>query len=588
MKTRNAKKKNSPSSAKEVRAPVKTKPANTRTKKHKDLKDQKQFKEKEELFNEVEANLYIMKDSEDGVRGMDFITNELIEFSMHAMNTKVRRMYTTYQNKYITFMRRNKCTDYLDDEAMVAFLEECSNVYAPTTLWVIYSCVNKMFILNWKENLNNWPRVRDYMKAKTLMYVAKKAATFTAEEIDDALTHYTLSDDHHDRLAAMHIILSYFGLLRLSDVLKVQKKDLSWDRHDRCWKVTFEYSRKRKNPGFCFLIPKKWSAFVTSYFNEVDDIDYSPTDHKVPPRFLRNYHKVKMRRQQNAGENNLSQIAKATAELVGLDPTHYSNHSWRRSAATNLADRGVSLTNLKRMGQWQSDKVAEGYIACSRPLRLERMMKLLPEGAEDIEVKMKDPPQDEKKEDDVAEDTKTPARNDPEEDPEMPEEDDDQKMPAKEERLVVKENIEEKASVPNSQDLSVIDFQEKMPARNKEEDEQKMPAKEERLVVKENMEEKASVPNSQDLSVIDFQKDTDLQEEPDYQIGLTQLEEIAKDYESFFETTKAGDTVVKTRPVPQLKRPFTTALREFRKQKSGTTYNNCTLHIHLHKNQKQD
>ena len=101
MKTRNAKKKNSPSSAKEVRAPVKTKPANTRTKKHKDLKDQKQFKEKEELFNEVEANLYIMKDSEDGVRGMDFITNELIEFSMHAMNTKVRRMYTTYQIHHI-------------------------------------------------------------------------------------------------------------------------------------------------------------------------------------------------------------------------------------------------------------------------------------------------------------------------------------------------------------------------------------------------------------------------------------------------------------------------------------------------------
>ena len=103
MKTRN-KKKNSPSSAKEVRIPVKTKAVNTRTNKHKDLKDQKHLQEKEELINEIEDNLYIMKDSEDGVRGMDFITNELLEFSMHAMNTKVRRMYTTYQNKYITFM----------------------------------------------------------------------------------------------------------------------------------------------------------------------------------------------------------------------------------------------------------------------------------------------------------------------------------------------------------------------------------------------------------------------------------------------------------------------------------------------------
>ena len=70
---------------------------------------------------------------------------------MYAMNSKVRKMYTIYQNKYLAFMRKNKCTDFLDDEAMIAFLEECSQKYVPSILWVIYSCVNKMFILKHKE-----------------------------------------------------------------------------------------------------------------------------------------------------------------------------------------------------------------------------------------------------------------------------------------------------------------------------------------------------------------------------------------------------------------------------------------------------
>jgi len=51
---------------------------------------------------------------------------------------------------------------------------------------------------------------------------------------------------------------------------------------------------------------------------------------------------------------------------------------FRRSAATNLADAGVSLVNLKRHGQWKSDTVAERYIANSVPLRQERATKLLP------------------------------------------------------------------------------------------------------------------------------------------------------------------------------------------------------------------
>ena len=56
----------------------------------------------------------------------------------------------------------------------------------------------------------------------------------------------------------------------------------------------------------------------------------------------------------------------------------YTSHTWRHSAATNLADAGVSFINLKRHGQWISDSVVEGYIANSKPLRDERLHCLMP------------------------------------------------------------------------------------------------------------------------------------------------------------------------------------------------------------------
>ena len=56
-------------------------------------------------------------------------------------------------------------------------------------------------------------------------------------------------------------------------------------------------------------------------------------------------------------------------EILRIDAQGFASHCWRRSAATNLADAGVSFINLKRHGQWASDAVVEGYIANSRPIR---------------------------------------------------------------------------------------------------------------------------------------------------------------------------------------------------------------------------
>ena len=72
-------------------------------------------------------------------------------------------------------------------------------------------------------------------------------------------------------------------------------------------------------------------------------------------------------------------FVKTACDILGVDPTGYTTHCFRRSAATNLADTRVSFVNLKRHGQWKSDSVAESYIANSQVLRDERELCLLPE-----------------------------------------------------------------------------------------------------------------------------------------------------------------------------------------------------------------
>ena len=66
---------------------------------------------------------------------------------------------------------------------------------------------------------------------------------------------------------------------------------------------------------------------------------------------------------QNMGRNNLNIRQEAAYSI--LKKNGYTSHCWRRSAATNLADAGMSFINLKQNGQWVFDSVVEGYIAHS-------------------------------------------------------------------------------------------------------------------------------------------------------------------------------------------------------------------------------
>ena len=347
-----------------------------------------------DLLEDVEDEMYLIKSNDKmSVNTFTNKASDLIERAYASRSPKVTAMYKKHQARWHAFMKRHGVEDVFDQTAMMEFFEELNREYKPSTLWVIYSCINSWYNIEHNFDLKEQKGLRKLLKKWTEHHVATKAAVFGPDEVHKIVMNWGASLDPKKELGAVAILLSYYGLLRMADLMKVTKKDVSYDVRERCWRVDFNHDRKRRNNGLTYLIPNDYNYIMQQYYIHLADHDKQKQLHE--PRFLRNWNVKAKMRIQNAGHGNISKIARMAAEELKLEnPKTFTMHSWRRSGATNLADAGCSITDLKRFGQWKSDSVAEGYIANSRPLRLQRMFLLQPEAKRRKTEETKEPKKD--------------------------------------------------------------------------------------------------------------------------------------------------------------------------------------------------
>jgi len=141
--------------------------------------------------------------------------------------------------------------------------------------------------------------------------------------------------------------------------------------------------RKRKNEGFTYHTPSLYQGLFSRYESELGTV--------LPGEamYLRLFHKDLGVRKQQVGPKTVADFVKRACTILGVDPSGYTTHCFRCSAATNLTNAGVSFVNLKRHEQWKSDSVAEAYIANSKVLRDEREICLLPESVRNAYLQKK-------------------------------------------------------------------------------------------------------------------------------------------------------------------------------------------------------
>ena len=117
--------------------------------------------------------------------------------------------------------------------------------------------------------------------------------------------------------------------------------------------VTIE-DNKTSNPGQ-FLIGSLFYDKVKKY------ISLKPKD-EFTERFFIQYKNGKCTH-QHIGINTIREIPKKIACYLGLEtPKRYTGHCLRRTATTLLSESGANMQQIKELGRWRSDAIAQLYI----------------------------------------------------------------------------------------------------------------------------------------------------------------------------------------------------------------------------------
>ena len=184
---------------------------------------------------------------------------------------------------------------------------------------------------------------------ETSHHVSKKSRTFSAEQIHEVIAH-CMDDEIYDpqkMLIDVCIAIMYHRLLQMKEALLMRVEDVRIVGKEDYSKIEVNFDHQQKMRGFTYYVPRIYLPHFQKYMKELQ------TKNVKTKFFLQNWN-VKARKSiQKSGENLGKNLHKNACNILEISVENYTTHCWRRSAGTNLADRGVSFNNLKRHNQWK-------------------------------------------------------------------------------------------------------------------------------------------------------------------------------------------------------------------------------------------
>ena len=312
---------------------------------------------------------YLPEQQDKTITGKDGLRKDIWDLIDQSMKESTKKKYTKYQQMYVDYWKKTN-QDPLSEATYCHFFKDSidNKLFGLGSVWSVYSCINHWAAKKFSENLNDFKRLRALLKALTKWYLPKKAGIIKAEDMDRLLR--TLNhDDPYELQTLVWAALSYYGLLRKDEVTCVEVQDVHIDEEkDEIW-TEFDRATKTRAEGFSFCLP----GFLIPAFQEyIRQLGPNP-DKKS--RFLKNMRSKDGIRKENQGKNQERRI-RFIERFLGYEEGSLTSHSFRRSGATQLANSGISLINLKKAGRWRSSTVAEGYIERSRARMLDQMKRL--------------------------------------------------------------------------------------------------------------------------------------------------------------------------------------------------------------------
>ena len=206
-----------------------------------------------------------------------------------------------------------------NDKNLRDFFKGLEEKYAPSTLWVVLSCVNCYFVEKFGKKLKEFPHLTRFLKNKTHRYVITKSKVLTPEQIQEGLMRCMHDDDKNKTHLGVTFAFLYFGLLRTCDMLKVQMNDVTLDKSGQTIVSFQQHARKRINHGFKFYIPSMYRPLIQTYLDQLKN------DAKGKTRFLKNWNLKDGYRVQNTGQDKVLHTINNFCDLLGINSDGYKD-----------------------------------------------------------------------------------------------------------------------------------------------------------------------------------------------------------------------------------------------------------------------
>ena len=276
------------------------------------------------------------------------------------MSDSTRRSFDRYSGQFEKF-----CEDEDSLLRWVIALRTGVRPRAVSTLWVVISLVRK-YLRYWKScEVTNWKIIAEYMKGEGKHEHPKQSTIISR----DVLLGYfkTGKNDGENMVRKLAVAFQYFGALRREEVCLLEFGDVERNKGG----VLFRVRRSKTDQagvGAVFEIPLVGGCGLVELFDLYKSLVPGPTNES---RLFRRW-RVDHFTEEPIGKNTVARFSRLTAEECGLrgdDLERFTSHGIRASAATAMADGGMSVENLMRAGRWRSSSVAQRYVRDSSIVR---------------------------------------------------------------------------------------------------------------------------------------------------------------------------------------------------------------------------
>jgi integrase len=159
------------------------------------------------------------------------VSGEAADILRGPTNKRSQKQYEKYQNMFKNWLANNSSNDItIATEAnLIDFFTYVKHVYAPSTIWSIYSAINAEWHVRRSSKLKDMPFLYDFLKRITKDHKAKKSDIFTSNDINNLMN--ALDDNESEvvkdkKLVKIVIVLMYYGALQKDDLLKLKLKHI--------------------------------------------------------------------------------------------------------------------------------------------------------------------------------------------------------------------------------------------------------------------------------------------------------------------------------------------------------------------------